>query len=97
MFLCICIARNPGSSVEGTLRSRGRENSKIWTCLAHSQHIVTLKLQDDDTALTVACRGNDFTTVSILLKAGANPNVCNKVTIKSQCVFHQYFRSACLT
>ena len=95
MFLCICIARNPGSSVEGTLRSRGCENSKIWTCLAHSQHIVTLKLQDDDTALTVACRGNDFTTVSILLKVGANPNVCNKVTIKEPMCIPSVF-SQCL-
>ena len=38
-------------------------------------------LQDDDTALLVACQSNDVdvVTVSTLLTAGANPNVCNKV------------------
>ena len=38
-------------------------------------------LQDDDTALLYACQRNDIdvVTVSALLTAGANPNVCNKV------------------
>ena len=40
-----------------------------------------LSLQYDDTALLVACQSNDVdvVTVSALLTAGANPNVCNKV------------------
>ena len=36
---------------------------------------------DNDTALLYACQRNDIdvVTVSALLTAGANPNVCNKV------------------
>ena len=38
-------------------------------------------LQNDGTALLFACQSNDVdvVTVSTLLTAGANPNVCNKV------------------
>jgi ankyrin repeat protein len=46
--------------------------------LQHDGATVDLLDKDDNTALTHACRGNDFTTVSILLSAGAHPNVCNK-------------------
>ena len=36
-------------------------------------------LQGNNTALTFACLVNDLSMVSILLKAGAHPNTCNKV------------------
>ena len=39
--------------------------------------------QVHDTALIVACQKNDLATVSVLLKAGASPNVCNKVAVSS--------------
>ena len=38
--------------------------------------------QDNDTALIIACQEENLTTASILLKAGAYPNICNKVTCK---------------
>ena len=49
------------------------------------------KLQDNHTALAAACMNNDLATISILLKAGAYPNTCNKV--ESQTVLQGSLRS----
>ena len=43
----------------------------------------TYALQNDDTALTIACKQSEVAVVSLLLKAGANPNTCNKVVVES--------------
>ena len=49
------------------------------TRLGESTIVYDCKLQGNNTALTVACMVNDLAMVSILLKAGAYPNTCNKV------------------
>ena len=41
--------------------------------------------QTDDTALTLACQRCELAIVSVLLKYGANPTVCNKVLISCTC------------
>ena len=38
-------------------------------------------LQYNDTALLLACKKNDLTTASVLLRAGAYPNGCNNVIL----------------
>ena len=42
---------------------------------------MVFSLQYQDTALILACRNNDLTTVSLLLKAGAYPNGSNDVNL----------------
>ena len=37
------------------------------------------KLQNNNAVLIVACAKNDLAMISLLIKAGAYPNTCNKV------------------
>ena len=50
----------------------------VWNRLVGAL-VYDCKLQGNNTALTYACLVNDLAMVSILLKAGAYPNTCNKV------------------
>ena len=55
-------------------------NWYIYTISTAGGLISFLPIQDNDTALILACQRNELETVSSLLKFGANPTVCNMVS-----------------
>ena len=51
----------------------------VYICVCSYTWCVVFIQQNNDTALMFACQKNNLTTVFVLLKAGAYPNICNKV------------------
>ena len=66
----------------------------IHTCVCSYTLCMVFTKQDNDTALIFACQEDNLTTASVLLKAGAYPNICNKVICKYYFVLVSYLHTA---